>query len=382
MDESKLSIQSYVGREGLSSFFGDWEDLMTRIRKQCFYHHPRWFKAFLGKTDEDDENIVFVCAYRGATLVAVFPTTWSRRKGGGMLEVSLPFGEELYLADWAMADEEDAAALYTLYREHLSEVIGEPWDLFKVQDVLEDGCLASAMVECGRFSQTVYPEKLCAEVPIENYEEAIKNLKKKFRGNLNNARSKLERAGNTQYSVFRAPDEIGLAFQEFVDLEMKGWKGSPDKPREKYPRPSAIGLKAKKLRFYESAVRYFSEIGCAEISMLKLDDQTIGAQICLLLNETSYLVKVAYDESAGRFSPGQLLIDHAYQRYAEEGKIKRYNLITDYAWFSGWNPEYRHYLVMRDFNSTIKGAVACLRSKVGLRARKNKMLKTSAIAVS
>ena len=91
--------------------------------------------------------------------------------------------------------------------------------------------------------------------------------------------------------------------------------------------------------------------------------------ICLLLDETSYLLKVAYDEDAGRYSPGQLLIDDALRRYAEEGKIKRYNLITDYRWFDGWNPEYREYLMVRDFNRTVRGAAGFLRSKIGAKKR-------------
>jgi CelD/BcsL family acetyltransferase involved in cellulose biosynthesis len=354
---------------GLDAIIGDWEVLMGRISRQSFYHHPYWFRAYLEAYPDMGDRLYFAAVYRGSTLVGVFPTTWHRANDGGLMIAELPFGGELYQADCAIADEESGSEVYACYRRSLRKTTGGRWDIYKARDILRDGHLGKAVLGSKRLRHTVYTEKRCAEIPIGDYDEAIRSLKKKFRGNLNNARSKLTRAGEARFEVERSAAGVGRVFEDFVELEMSGWKGDTDNRRDKYPMPSAIGLKPGKRKFYTNVIRQFADAGCAEISSLSLDDKLIGAQVCLLLNDTSYLVKVAYNENAGKFSPGQLLLDYAYRRYAEEGRIKYYNLITDYHWFEGWNPTYREYVVFRDFNSTVRGSVACLRSKIGAKKR-------------
>jgi hypothetical protein len=369
-----LELKSHRGMSGLDAIFGDWLDLMGRIDRQCFYHHPYWFKAYLGASPEAGERIDFACIYRGANLVAVFPTVWSGGGDKGPVVVELPTDEQLlYFTDCAISDDEDGSEIYSYFRRSLKDITGARWDIYKARDLLRDSHLGKAIFKHKRFYQTAYTEKLCAEIPIGDYDNAIKNLKKKFRGNLNNARSKLARAGDVRFEVERSADGVRRSFDDFVELEMSGWKGDKNNLHDTYHRPSAIGLKERKLNFYTSIVDQFARAGCAEINSLKLNDKLIGAQVCLLLNDTSYLVKVAYDEGAGQYSPGHLLIDFAYRRFAKEGRIMRYNLISDYRWFEGWNPTYREYVVMRDFNATLRGAFACLRSKLGARTRAKKL---------
>lgn len=367
MSDIDLELQSHRGLTGLDEIFGAWKNLMSRVSRQCFYHHPYWFRAFLQAYPDAGDQFCFAAIYRGSTLVGVFPTTWDNANGPIVAE--LPYGGQLYQADCAIADGENGRELYDCYRRSLTALTGQGWDIYRARDVLRDGHLGKAVLGGRRFSQTVYTDKLCAEIPIGDYDEAIRSLKKKFRGNLNNARSKLNRAGEVRFEVERSADAVRHSFKEFVGLEMSGWKGDTTNQRDNYPNPSAIGLNDRKRNFYTNVVNQFAEAECAEISELYLNDKLIGAQVCLLLNDTSYLVKVAYNQEAGKYSPGQLLIDYAYKRYADEGRIRNYNLITDYRWFEGWNPTYREYVVFRDFNTTIRGYVACLRSKVGARKR-------------
>ena len=368
MSNIALELKSHRGMSGLDAIFGDWLDLMGRINRQYFFHHPYWFKAYLHASPEAGNRIVFACIYRGSTLVAVFPTAWGREGKNGPMVVELLAGDQLPLTDCAISDDEDGCEIYDYFRRSLKVITGAGWDVYRARGILKDGHLGRAVAE-RRFNRTVYTEKLCGEFSIGDYDDAIKKLKKKFRGNLNNARNRLKRAGEARFEVERSADGVRRRFDDFVELEMSGWKGDRDNPRDDYSRPSAIGLKERKLSFYKNMIDQFARAGCAEINSLVLNDKLIGALVCVLLNDTSYLMKVTYDEDAGQYSPGHLLIDFAYRRYAEEGRIKRCNLITDYPWVAGWNPTHREYIVFRDFNTTIAGAIACLRSKVGARAR-------------
>jgi len=136
---------------------------------------------------------------------------------------------------------------------------------------------------------------------------------------------------------------------------MSGWKGKKENNKERYPAPAAIGLKKSKYRFYKNLVNEFAKIKSTEICFLKVDGRTIGAQILILLGETSYLLKTAFDESAKGYSPGHLMIDFALRRYSPEETIKSMCLITDYDWFKYWNPRYVNYTTIRDCNATIAG---------------------------
>lgn len=369
MAVANLKLECHHGRAGFDEIFEAWSGLMGRVGRQSFYQHPYWFRAFLHAYPEAGDRFVFACVYRGPTLVGVFPTTSETDRNSGLVVVDLPFGGELYQADCIIDDSEDGDELYTIFRKSLGTITGRGWDMFRARDVLRDGHLGQAVLQKERIRQTVYTEKRCAEIPIGDYDAAIGNLKKKFRGNLNNARSKINRVGQAEFVVERSAEGVRRLFGEFVELEMSGWKGDTSNARKAYPQPSAIGLKKSKLDFYTHVIDQFAEAGCVEISNLLLDGRLIGAQVCLLLNETSYLMKVAYDEQAGKFSPGQLLMDFAYRRYAEDPQINTYNLITDYRWFEGWQPFYRDYVVIRDFNMTLRGTVAGVRSKFGARRR-------------
>lgn len=342
---------------------------MERIQQQSFYHHPFWFRAYLHAHPHEGDQFVFSCIYRGPALVGVFPTIASRESDSGVLIAELPVGDELFMADCAIADSEDGGEIYDFFRDSLKTVTGQSWDMFRATAVLCDGHLGKVISNRNPLNYTVFTQGRCAEMSIRNYDEAMAGLKKKFRGNLNNAKNKLERDGDARFVVEQSATRVRGMFDQFIELEMAGWKGDPSNPRDDYTTPSAIGLRETKHRFYTDVVEQFAGAGCAEISQLWLDNQLIGSLVCLILNDTCYILKVAYNEEAGRYSPGHLLIDHAYQRYAREGRIKRINMITAYPWVKGWEPYYRDYVVFRDFNLTLRGAVACLRSKVGAMRR-------------
>ena len=369
MTAAALKLECHRGSSGLDRIFEPWLSLMDRVQRQSFYHHPYWFRAFADAYAEDAERVAYACVFRGDNLVGIFPTTSEQDAGNGLVMVDLAHGGVLYQPDCVIADDESAAEIYDFFVKSLANIVGGDWDVYRASNVLRDGHIGTAALARDGFGQTVYTEKRCAEIAIGDYDNAIANVRKRFRRNLANAKNRLKKAGESSFEIATSADGVRQLFSEFVELEMSGWKGDVANPRSNYPLPSAIGLKKRKLRFYTRMVEQFAADGRVEVCKLLLNDKLIGAQVSLLLNETSYMLKVAYDEAAGRFTPGQLLIDNAYQRYSQGNEIKRCNLISDYGWLQVWNPSYRDYVVIREFNGTLRGTMACLRSKMGVRNR-------------
>ena len=369
MNATPLRLQCHRGQQGLDDIFDAWQGLMGRIEQQSFYQDPRWFRAYMKAHPQLGERLTFSCVYRGQRLVAVFPTASTRNSTTGTVMADLPVGDELYMADCAIADGENGSAIYAFYRKSLKTITGRIWDVYRARNVLRDSQMGRAVLGLGGFFRTVLTQQRCAVIPIGDYPVMISKLTKNFRGNLRKAKNRIDRAGDVQFVVERSPERVRKMFEAFIDLEMSGWKGDPSKLRQAYTLPSAIGLNRSKRSFYTSIVEEFSASGSIEICSLLLDGKLIASQLCLLLNSTCFIMKITYDESASRYSPGHLLIDHTIQRYSEEGRIKQCNLITDFAWHKSWNPTYLEYVVFRDFNATLRGTLACLRSKLGAKRR-------------
>ena len=346
--QSSLSLRRLRGEQGLSSLYSDWLQLMGSITRQCFYHHPAWFRAFYHRGAGADDGVELCAVYRDDALIAVLPLTCTRH-AGGFVRASLAQGEGLYMPDCAITDTEDKAALWQFLRRSMR------WDVFSVRDTLATSTIAQCLALENRFTRVAQAGGRCAVVDIIPHQATLRALKKKFRGNLNNAKHRLARQDEVEFLRITAPNELDAAFAAFVELEQSGWKGKLENTKENYTAPAAIALKHSKLNFYRTVVHEFGRCGAVEICLLRVNGKTIGGQILLCLNHVSYLLKTAYDEDAREFSPGHLLIDHTLERYSRGGQIRELNLISDYDWFRPWNPRYVPYLSVHDFSRTVGG---------------------------
>jgi len=354
----ETEIRQVAGKRGFLEIYDDWHVLMEHVSSQCFYHHPSWFMAFFDRPGGVGEDILFRCAYQNGALVAVLPLVLGTRFGGVLREATLPAYDGLYLPDMAVSDDVEGEPLWLELSQHGANSGDADWDNFFLYSVLENSSIAQLLLELNAYTVRSSVRSRCAVIDIIDYEQARAALKKKFRGNLNNARNRLSAEDDVRFSCFTHPSEILPAYDCFVDLEQSGWKGNPEKMRQDYPAPAAIALKKSKYLFYRNVIREFSKLSSAEICLLRVGGKAIGAQIFLVLNNISYLVKTAFDEDSKGFSPGHMLLDFTYRRYASEKKIDQLYLITDYDWFTNWNPRYLDYLNIRAFAKTSKGRMA------------------------
>ena len=149
----------------------------------------------------------------------------------------------------------------------------------------------------------------------------------------------------------RSRPEIDRALDEFLAVEASGWKGAAGER-------GAINLDGRILSFYQSLTNNFSRIGACEINLLRAEGRCIAGQFCLVTGDTSYILKIGYDEDYAQVAPGNMLLEHIIQRYLREGAIKYVNLVTDTPWHSCWKPS--SYAVSRAwvFNTTSAGLTA------------------------
>lgn len=351
--EPKLNIRQYEGSSGFLEICDAWYELMDSISSQCFYHHPAWFSAYFDRPGIRT-GTHFRCAFAGDQLVAVLPLHFEQKLGGALQMAKLPDYDGLYMPDMAISDNVSAVSVWREMEASRNSEYGRHWDVFSADGVLEESAVAQTLFSAGSSIVKSSAAGRCAFVDVLDYEEVLRRLKRKFRGNLSNAKSRLSALPGVEYVAVSEPERLGPAFDEFVELELSGWKGQPDRVRRDYPPPAAIGLKRSKYLFYRNVVSTFGAFGATEIHMLRINRKAIGAQLCVILNDVCYILKTAFDEAYGRYSPGHLVLDFAIQRFADVGTAKQLCLITDYGWYRNWNPRYANYMRIKAFAKTLK----------------------------
>lgn len=112
--------------------------------------------------------------------------------------------------------------------------------------------------------------------------------------------NRLSALGDVQVVNERAPDEVARAFEAFLALEAKSWKGE---------RGTALLCDRNDAAFVRQLSSSLAADGHASVALLLLDRQPIAAQVLMYCGSTAYTWKTAYDAGYAKFSPGALLID-------------------------------------------------------------------------
>jgi CelD/BcsL family acetyltransferase involved in cellulose biosynthesis len=114
--------------------------------------------------------------------------------------------------------------------------------------------------------------------------------------------NRLSALGNVDIANDRSGEGARGAFEVFLAMEQRSWKGANGTALLSHDEDAAF---ARRL-IAELAAR-----GCASIALLRVDGRAIAAQVLLYSGTMAYTWKTAFDADFAKFSPGALLIDKA-----------------------------------------------------------------------
>ena len=135
--------------------------------------------------------------------------------------------------------------------------------------------------------------------PAVTREKGIKtsgSTRKKLRQDWN----RLSALGKLEMINERNVDATRVAFEEFLDLEKRSWKGE---------RGTAILCSERDTEFTRRLIGDLAAEGNASVAVLRLDGRTIAAQVLLYCGTTAYTWKIAFDGEFAKYSPGVLVVD-------------------------------------------------------------------------
>lgn len=355
---AERQFEVFQGVKGLTAIREEWKRVTCELDKPRFFHLYEWYESYLNTLA--DSPVYFVLARRKGEPVGVIPLVMEpqRLAGTKLRGLSLPHHPHMLLCDAPLTNEGlDHITIRELIAYLRRQQVVQ-WDVLFFPNLLEDSGVLSALNAGASALWISEPQTHCNYIPCLPPDELAARFSRNFSGNLRKARNKLAKLNRVEFISAQNQPEIDRALDEFLTVEASGWKGAAGES-------SAINLDGRVLSFYQSLTRHFSRIGACEINLLRTEGKCIAGQFCLVVGDTSYILKIGYDEAYAQVAPGNMLLEHTIQRYLLEGAIKYVNLVTDTPWHSNWRP--LSYMVSRAwvFNTTSAGltAYSLLRAK-------------------
>lgn len=328
-----LRCQLVRGAKALSDLRPHWLRITSEMARKRFFHLYPWHASYFGALEQNLSAMNALVVYDGAAPAGIVPLKREDRDFYGirLAALELPRHAHVPLSDIVLSDRLQGRDLAGALRAFLAESRLE-WDVLAFGNVLEDsGAFALAP---GDPYRVALPTRRCDYlVRPASYDKFAKTLSKNFRANLRKARNKLSRykgEGRLQCLSVRDPAQLEWAFEEFLQVEASGWKGDAG-------TRSAIRFSQRVREYYHSLLTGFAELDGYEVNLLRLDKRSIGAQFCLRTGDTTYLLKIGYDEAYAKYAPGNMLLEWLLKR-GNDTHTRNINLVTDTPWHADWGP--------------------------------------------
>ena len=339
------------GAAGLAAVRVDWQRLCDGLGGARCFQRPEWYESYLRSLA--DGELCFCLARRNDLLVGVFPVVQTTRTLGGLRLRSLELVNHphLLLADCVFAPTDANRRLLVDWLAFLRHEARLAWDVVVLANLLEDGCALPALRAGPRAADVLVERSRCDYLPCVPLDELAAGLSRNFRGNLRKARNKLQKLSGLEYVAARRPAELDAALSQFLEVEASGWKGATG-------TGTAIQLQPRVRAFYRALVDTFGRSGACEINLLRAERHCLAGQFCLRTGDTSFMLKIGYDEAYAPVAPGNMLLEYTLRRYVDAGDIKSINLVTDADWHASWKPQSLAVSDVYLFNQTIAGLTA------------------------
>jgi len=146
------------------------------------------------------------------------------------------------------------------------------------------------------LAHLVLTQSLRPAVTREKGVKASGSTRKKLRQDWN----RLSALGKLEMVNARNAEATRVAFEEFLVLEKRSWKGE---------KGTAILCSERDTEFTRRLIGDLAAEGNASVAVLRLDGRTIAAQVLLYCGTTAFTWKIAFDGEFARYSPGVLVVD-------------------------------------------------------------------------
>jgi hypothetical protein len=115
---------------------------------------------------------------------------------------------------------------------------------------------------------------------------------------LRRQRRRLKDLGSFEFRALESGDDLTRWIDQFITLEAAGWKGAEG---------TAIACRVSETAYFRSIVRDAHVRGRLHMVGLFINDRPVAMKCDFLAGDGAFSLKIAYDETYSKFSPGVLL---------------------------------------------------------------------------
>lgn len=352
----RLTTRVFTGKQGLGALAPDWTRLLAEIDRPRFYQLPAWWQAYLEALEPNERSLHFLGIYSDAGLVGVFPLKRSVTHilGVPFRRLHVPQHSNMPFCDFVYARTERNRGLAHLVLAQLRAHPQLGADFLFLPRTLEGSVALHAAGGHRGWRCLVEPRRAWNYLPCDSVQAVQERLSPKFKRNLRNRMKRLSRHDDVRFSSVQvAGPPMQAAFEHFLDVEASGWKGASG-------AQTAIKLNADLRGLYGALVEHFSALGACEINLLHIGGRCIAGQLCLVVDDTCYLLVLGYDEAYANLSPGVLLTHSMIMRHAASERVRFIDLFGDADWHRDWEPLRQEFSRCYFFDETLRGRAAYL----------------------
>ncbi len=173
--------------------------------------------------------------------------------------------------------------------------------------------------------------RITLDTDFESYWQGrSKNTKKSIRKQYNRLK---EKGLTSRLERIVAQEEVVEAIAQYGMLESMGWKSETD---------TAIHADNLQGAYYRNILESYCHTGNGVIFKYLIGDQIAAMDLCIANDESIVILKTAYDEEFGEYSPALLMHTEMFEHLFQEKKYKTiefYGRVMD--WHRKWSSEIR-----------------------------------------
>jgi len=139
------------------------------------------------------------------------------------------------------------------------------------------------------------------------------NFDHKRRKEFKRTRKRLCEQGELKLEILNPNSDFATFVEDFVHLEAQGWKGQ---------RGTALGIQDGKTSTFHQICAGLHRTGRLRFWVLRFNGKPIAALFGAASGTQAQIIKIAYDESFAKYSPGVMLVLDATQAFFAEPNIE------------------------------------------------------------
>jgi CelD/BcsL family acetyltransferase involved in cellulose biosynthesis len=328
---------------GLAPWAGAIDALVQRERLPALASWA-WLSSFWEGFFAGMREVSLHLCHRDGQVLAAIPV----RRSGRLVRKVIGLENEHFVY-WSTAVDSSYPQLGALLLDRL--LAGA--ECFELRRLPLDGPLCQQLEEAARrqgLPVVLHPNAegevaIPLQSPFAAFEKTIsKNLRRDGR-----LVSKLEALGAVTFEVVEGEPRLTPELAACFELEAMGWKGASGSPVVADPQTH---------HFYRTLAQRAAATGRLRLFLLKLDGRLIAFEYDLCGGGRVECLKIGYDESLARFSPGTILRMMLLKRVIERGEATSYHLGRESAWKRRWVKDVDRIGTLQIFAGTRRGRVA------------------------